>query len=95
MNKKLIIAAAVVGVGYFLYNKSKNSPSRRQEPLFVAGDLFPLPPSGDWIKGSDFLPKGAMSVVAPAVFWYKKGHNYKYYVDGKSVITRVADIRKV
>ena len=92
MNKNLIIAAAVVGVGYLLYKKSKNSPSRRQEPLFVAGDLFPLPPSGDWIKGYDASNN---SVVALAVFWYKKGHNYKYYVDGKSVITRVADIRRV
>lgn len=91
-NKIFIIGAAAIGVGYLLYKKSKNSPSRRQEPLFVAGDLFPLPPSGDWIKGSDVPNNG---VVAPAVFWYKKGHNYKYYVDGKSVITRVADIRRV
>jgi hypothetical protein len=33
MSKKLIIAAAVIGVGYFFYKKSKNSPSRKQEPL--------------------------------------------------------------
>lgn len=90
MNKKLIIAAAVIGVGYFFYRKNKNSSSRNQDPLFVVGDLFPLPAGSEWIKGSNGIPNG---VVLPSYFWYKENHNYKYYVDGKSVITRVADIR--
>ena len=41
MNKKLIIAAAVIGVGYFFYKKSSNKQ-------FKVGDLFPFPATSDW-----------------------------------------------